>query len=233
MKLNYVLLVYGQTDDPVQAAAVAAFVNAYTSGWARDLGAGYAAGAWYLNGNTAVTAVYDAIWADAEANAAPTATASVVIDAGAGTVTVSASRPDAVGTLTLAGAVRTDSGEASFPVTASEVIAITGTPGDEELQYSISARADFSAATTAGQTLMIYTTPDQQRTIRGGAPGGITFSAEAQVMATAPPRLAATGEASPLAALVAAAFLGSGVLLRLWATAVRRERQASGILRGQ
>ncbi len=212
-KLNYVLLTYGQTDDPVQAAAVAAFVNAYTSGWARDLGAGYAAGAWYLNGNATVTAVYDTIWADAEANAAPVGAATVKVDPDAGTVTVTASPAAATGTLTLAGAVRTDTGEATFPVASNEVVPITGTPRDDEQQYTISAHADFAAATTAAPALVLYTTADQQRTIRGGAPGSLTFTADASATATAPPRLAATGEANPHAALAAAGLVGCGALL--------------------
>lgn len=213
--LNYVLLTYGQTDDPVQAAAVAAFVNAYTSGWSRDLGAGYAAGAWYLNGNATVTAVYDTIWADAQANAAPVGTATVQLDPDAGTVAVSAAPAAATGTLTLTGAVRTDTGESSFAVGPGEVIPITGTPADDELQYTITAHAEFTAATTAGPGLVLYTTAGQQRTIRGGAPGSLAFSAEAQITATAPPRLAATGDDSANTALIAACLLAFGVVLRV------------------
>lgn len=214
-KLNYVLLTYGQTDDPVQAAAVAAFVNAYTSGWARDLGAGYAAGAWYLNGNATVTAVYDTIWADAQANAAPVGTATVQVDPDAGTVTVTAAPAASTGTLTLTGAVRTDTGETTFPVTSNEVVPITGTPRDDEQQYTISAHADFAAVTTAAPALVLYTTSGQQRTIRGGAPGSLTFTADASATATAPPRLAATGDDSASAALAAACLLAFGVVLRL------------------
>ncbi|MCU1409842.1 MAG: hypothetical protein JWR04_549 [Rhodoglobus sp.] len=179
-KLNYVLLKHGQTDDPVQAAAVAAFVNAYTSGWARDLGAGYAAGAWYLNGNATVIKVYDAIWADAEANAIPTGTATLLIDPAAGTASVAATPPTATGTLTLSGAVRADTGEASFAVTAAEEIPIRGIPADDAREYTVSARVAFAAPTTAGPSLVLYTTAGQQRTIRGAGPGSFTFSAAAQ-----------------------------------------------------
>jgi len=179
-KLNYVLLTYGQTDDPSQAAAVAAYVNAYTSGWARDLGAGYAAGAWYLNGNAGVTSVYDVIWADAEANATPTGSASVAIDMTQSTVTAASSPGDASGTLTLTGAVRADTGESSFPISANETIPIRGTPGDVVREYTVSASATFTAPTAAGSNLVLYTTGGQQRTVRGGAPGSIEFSAVAQ-----------------------------------------------------
>jgi len=179
-KLNYALLKHGQTDDPVRAAAVAAFVNAYTSGWARDLGAGYAAGAWYLNGNATVIAVYDEIWRDAEANAIPKGTASLLIDASAATVTVAAAPYTATGTLTLAGAVHADTGEASFAVTAEEVIPIRGLPTDDAREYTITARAEFTAPSTAGPSLVLYTTTGQQRTIRGAGPGSFSFSAAAQ-----------------------------------------------------
>lgn len=182
-KLNYVLLKYGQTDDPVQAAAVAAVVNAYTSGWARDLGAGYAAGAWYLNGDATVTGAYDAIWSDAEANAAPTATATLLIDAAAGTVSVAASPVVATGTLTLSGAVRADTGESTFEVAQGEVVAIRGTPADDRPEYAIAADATFSAPTPAAPNLVLYTTPGQQRTIRGGTTGTLTFSASAKTEA--------------------------------------------------
>ncbi|CAN5393475.1 hypothetical protein BH11ACT5_BH11ACT5_25420 [soil metagenome] len=179
-KLNYVLLKHGQTDDPVQAAAVAAFVNAYTSGWARDLGAGYAAGAWYLNGNATVVSAYDVIWRDAEANAIPKGTATLLVDPAAGTVSVSATPSTATGTLTLSGAVRSDTGEASFPITAEEQVPIRGTPADDERSYTVSARADFTAPSTAGPSLVLYTTTGQQRTIRGAGPGSFSFSATAQ-----------------------------------------------------
>jgi hypothetical protein len=223
-KLNYVLLTYGQTDDPVQAAAVAAYVNAYTSGWARDLGAGYDAGAWYLNGDATVTAVYDTIWADAQANAAPTGAATVQLDVDTGTVAVTASPASATGTLTLKGAVRTDTGESTFPVSSSEVIPITGTPADDVVEYTITAQADFAAITPASASLVLYTTPDQQRTIRGGAPGSLAFSAQAQATATAPPRLAATGEPRGDAEFVAVGLLACGGVLVLSARAAARPR---------
>ena len=181
-KLNYVLLIYGQTDDPVQAAAVAAFVNAYTSGWARDLGAGYAAGAWYLNGNAQVLSVYDVVWADAEANADPRGSATVAVemtDSTSGTVVVSASRATATGTVSLAGAVHAETGESVVSVTADERIPIRGIPADDARTYVIGAEATFTDSVPAAATLMLYSTPGQQRTIRGAASGEIQFSANA------------------------------------------------------
>lgn len=179
-KLNYVLLAYGQTDDPVQAAAVAAFVNAYTSGWARDLGAGYAAGAWYLNGNVTVAAVYDAIWADAQANAVPVDSAALTLDmtdATTGTLTVSASRPGATGTVSLSGAVRAHDGSAEFTVGAAESIGLRGIPADDAREYVVGATVEFTAPTPAAPHLTLYQTDGQQRTVRGGTTGSNSFSA--------------------------------------------------------
>jgi len=226
-KLNYVLLTYGQTDDPVQAAAVAAFVNAYTSGWARDLGAGREAGAWYLNGNPQVTAVYDGIWADAEAHAAPVGTATVQItmaDPLSGVVTVASSLPEATGTLVLHGAVAAETGQAQVAVAAAGSTAIRGTPGEGEATYAVSAEVSYTAPTPAEPTLLLYTTADQQRTIRGGTTGSVAFGASAQTGALvvppppvppvppappappAPPQLAATGRP-----ITGTAALGTGL----------------------
>jgi hypothetical protein len=113
----------------------------------------------------------------------------------------------------LEGAVRTDTGESTFPVSSSDVIPITGTPDDDDVEYTITARADFTAVTPASASLVLYTTTDQQRTIRGGVSGSISFEAEAQAAATAPPRLAATGEPIAGAGLAAGALVAFGGLL--------------------
>ena len=181
-KLNFVLLKYGQTDDPVQAAVVAAFVNAYTSGWARDLGAGHAAGAWYMNGNAAVMAVYDAIWADAQANAVPVATATATItmtDTRSGTLAVDATLPGATGSVVLHGGVRASDGASEFAVGASERIAVRGVPLDTDSQYSITATISYTSATPAGTGLAVYSTEGQQRTIRGTTTGSVAFGTSA------------------------------------------------------
>lgn len=182
-KLNYVLLGYGQTDDPVQAAAVAAFVNAYTSGWARDLGAGYAAGAWYLNGNATVTGVYDAIWADAEAHGDPGGSAVLHLDMTTpteGSLTVTAWPSGATGTVVVAGAVRADTGESEFAAGDGFVVPLRGLPADDAREYAVSVEGRFSVATPAAASLLLYTTAGQQRTIRGGGPGSLEFAASAR-----------------------------------------------------
>ncbi len=204
-KLNFVLLAYGQTDDPVQAAAVAAFVNAYTSGWARDLGAGYAAGAWYLNSNAEVTSVYDSIWADAQANAEPTGEATLhldMTDATTGSLAVTASPASATGTVELTGAVRADTGESNFAVSSDENIPIRGIPLDEAREHAVSASASFSAPAPASPEVVLYFTADQQRTIRGSTPGSIEFEAIAATDALpldfAPVLTTAVSSASPV-----------------------------------
>jgi LPXTG-motif cell wall-anchored protein len=229
VKLNYVLLKYGETDDPVQAAAVAAFVYAYTSGWAHEWGPGHAAGAFYLNGNPDVTRVYDAIWADAEANSTTTATASVEIrmtDALSGVVIVSTSAPQAIGTLQLTGAVLADTGESSRGLAGSAEIPLRGLPADGALEYSIAATAAYSVATPAAANVVLYATGDQQRTIRGGTPGSFSFEASAHTDAIPVPRapspeLPATGTAPTGVGLIAGGMLAAGSALGISA---RRRR---------
>ena len=233
-KLNYVLLHYGQTDDGVQAAAVAAYVNAYTSGWARDLGPGYEAGAWYLNGNVMVTNVYDGLWAEAEGNAEPSGTASVAVemaDSTRGTVVVSSTRPDATGILQLDGAVSATTGEAEVEVLPDEEVEIRGTPAEGELQYAIAAEVSYSVPAPEA-SLRPYTTPDQQRTVSGGMPGTVAFAAAARtgplearprqvVIAAGTPTLAATGGSPDALALGGAALLFLGALLGISARSRR------------
>ena len=185
-KLNFALLRYGDTADPVQAAAVAAFVNAYTSERAHQVGAGHATGAYYVNGHPAVTPVYDAIWADVEANAIPQPSAVLAIEmssATAGVVRVSADPVTAVGTLALEGAVVADTGAGTAEVTDGSVIPIQGAPADDRGEYAVSARADFALEIPAAAAVLLYTTGDQQRTIRGSTPGAADFAAAASTAA--------------------------------------------------
>lgn len=216
-KLNFVLATYGQTDDPVQAAAVAAFVNAYTSGWARDLGQGYAAGAWYLNGDATVTAVYDSIWsaAEAEAGAVPNAVVTVAMSADlTGTVTVSASNAAAKGTVTVEGAVRADTGETSWAVDAEESVAVRASPAADVAQYEVVATADYALSTPA-PSLTLYETAGQQRLVRAGDTAPLAFSASASSgLVAAPPRLAETG-GDLTGGSMAAAAVALGVLMML------------------
>ena len=185
-KLNYALLAYGETADPAQAAAVAAIVNAYTSERARQVGAGHSAGAYYVNGNSAVMAAYEVIWADVEANAIPQPSAALSIDmsnAASGVVRVSTSPAGVTGTLTLEGALHAETGAATAEVTDGSAIPIVGTPADDRGEYTVAASAGFSLTTRAAPTVLLYTTGDQQRTIRGSTPGDLEFGASATTAA--------------------------------------------------
>ncbi|MFT2568370.1 hypothetical protein ACMWP8_28315, partial [Escherichia coli] len=58
-RLNYALSKWGQTADPTQAAAVNAYVYAYTSTWAHYNGQGYATGVHYIDGNQTVLGAFN------------------------------------------------------------------------------------------------------------------------------------------------------------------------------
>jgi len=185
-KLNFGLMRYGDTADPVQAAAVAAFVNAYTSERAHQVGAGHAAGSHYINGNADVAAVYDAIWADVEANAIPNPTAALSIEMSsdtAGAVRVTSTPAGVAGTLVLEGAVVAETGAQHAEVTDGSVIPIQGTPADDTGEYSVAASASFALETPASAAVLLYTTGDQQRLIRGSTPGEAEFAASASTAA--------------------------------------------------
>jgi len=70
--LVYALEKYGQTSNPDQAAAMSAYVYAFTSNFAHGNGVGvYGSGALYINGDAAITGIYDVIFNDAAANWTP------------------------------------------------------------------------------------------------------------------------------------------------------------------
>ena len=120
-KLNYALLTWGQTADPATAAGVSAYLYAYTSGYARTHGAGYAAGAYYINGEPAVLAAYDVIWSQAETQyrgPEPAVSVDVELTGREGVVSVSVSPSDVPATLTLTGATITGGSPGSGAATS-------------------------------------------------------------------------------------------------------------------
>lgn len=182
-KLNYALLKWGQTADPTNAAAVSAYVYAYTSSYARTNGAGYYAGAHYINGNGAVMAAYNVIWNEAEVDYAgprdPGASVTIeMANAYDGSVTIDARPSQAAGRLTLHGAVVAGTGATSIAVRDGSVVPIRGVPGADASSYSIEASASFSLAMGAQQNLVVYSTGSQQRTIRGAFTGSVSFGAQ-------------------------------------------------------
>ncbi|CAN5353668.1 hypothetical protein BH10ACT7_BH10ACT7_20240 [soil metagenome] len=184
-KVNWALSTYGQTTDPMQAAAVAAMVYAYTSNRARSHGPGRTAGSHYINGNSTVQGIFDQIFSEAEANFAPVTGANGSIDitmanSWDGYVTVMTTPANARGTLTLTGAVDVSTGQPTAQVTNGSVVLIRSTPADSDRVHRVSAAANFTATTGATPTVTVYDTGSQQRTIRGGHPSTVTFSATDQ-----------------------------------------------------
>lgn len=181
-RMNWVLSTYGQTDDPIQAAAVAAVVYAYTSTRAQTHGAGHAAGAHYIGANAAVRGAYDDIFSEAQTRSVPLSSGSASLDITManpwdGYVAISTSSANARGTLTLSGAVDVSTGRSEVQVGNGSVIVIRSTPRDEDTSHVVSARARFTASTGATSTVTMFETGSQQRTVRGGHPSAITFEA--------------------------------------------------------
>ena len=184
-KLNMALTNYGQTADPTQAAAVSAYIYAYTANYSRQAGATQGVGAHYINGNATVLSAYNAIWADVEANFAGTSTGTATLtitmaNAYDGYVSVETEPATATGTLTLTGAVHAASGTPTVAVTDGQVVPIRGIPFVTASSYSVSAHASFVAPSGASPTVTVFSTGDQQRTLSGGTPGEIRFEASAQ-----------------------------------------------------
>ena len=70
--------------------------------------------------------------------------------------------------------------------------------------------------------MLIYSTPDQQRTIRGGTPSSTAFGASAQTEALhLPPRLAATGGETEATSIAGVSLVLIGALLGISARARR------------
>lgn len=181
-KLNYALLKWGQTADPTNAAAVSAYVYAYTSNYAHSNGAGYYAGLHYINGNAAVQAAYNVVWNESEVHYAGPANAGarVTIDmanAYDGSVTVTTTPSSATGRLTLSGAVVAGSRATTIDVRHGSVVPIRGVPGAGAESYSVTASAAFTIAAGAQQGLVLYSSGSQQRTIRGAFPASLSFGA--------------------------------------------------------
>lgn len=242
-KFNYALNRYGQTADPVQAAAMNAYLYAYTSGYTHTYGASFDAGLHYIDGNAAVAASYSTIWSDVERfyDAVPDPTAELSIrmsDPRAGTVEITTTPAGVPGTLTLNGAVVTASGASTIDVTGGTTVAIKGTPAKGATAYTITANASFIVDIGPGPLVTVFETGSQQRTIREAGTVKVDVAASAQVAVelpppptptpmptptpTDPPRALAKTGASPIG------MLGAGLALLLVGAltgVVRRPRQ--------
>lgn len=228
-KLNFALLTWGQTADPTLAAAVSAYLYAYTSGYARTHGPGYAAGAHYINGDASVLAVFDSVWTQTEtqfAGTQPTATVDVSLDGRTGTVEVAVTPEEASAMLTLTGATVEGSDATSIAVTDGSTVAVRSTAPDGATTITVDATLEVELERGAAPELILYSTPGQQRTVRGGAPSVLATSARDSATTELPlpsaPELARTGTGPALPGPGAAvALVGLGIAV----IGVRRSRR--------
>ncbi|PWJ61011.1 hypothetical protein B0H03_12117 [Rathayibacter iranicus NCPPB 2253 = VKM Ac-1602] len=194
-KLNYAITVWGQTADANQAAAVSAYVYNFTSAnWSGQ-------GSHYIDGGdvAAITALYNQIFADTEANytaavgggsGTGTGDLTFAVDSTnnyAGTLTVSNLSPaDANGTITLTNGVFTDTGLSTRDgVGNNSTLNITGVAPEDGSDYKISAKAAFTSANGGGSSYDANATlyyDEIQRSAGPGTmtsgPGSFTISAE-------------------------------------------------------
>ncbi|MFM9877309.1 MAG: hypothetical protein ACKVOG_05595 [Rhodoglobus sp.] len=222
-KFDAILSRYGQTDDPVLAAAVSAYLYGYTSGYARTYGPGFDAAMHFINGEPAVAAAFSSIWAEAENTAPPVVPAAELSiemsNPDSGVVTIAVTPAEATGILMLEGAVVAESGEASVAVSGIDSVAITAVPLGAT-QYTIAATATFEAAAGPQPRVTLYETGSQQRTIRDSGPTKLQFESSARVEVsrpevTQPAVLAETGVDASGAFGAAITLLAAGILLPL------------------
>ncbi|TIH33793.1 hypothetical protein D4765_14010 [Subtercola vilae] len=182
-KVNYVLLKYGDTGDDVQAAAVNAYIYAYTGS---HLGGGIspgtqAEGAAYISAShPEVTDEYNTIWADADANwnSGGGGTGSGTLDFAVvgsnfdGTVTADVQPSTATGAITLTNGVFTATGSSSVAgVTAGETLDVHGAPPAGVKDYQISGSGTFTGPSTgshADSNVAQYNTGSEQRLLVAG-----------------------------------------------------------------
>ncbi|MCP2637531.1 hypothetical protein K0817_013300 [Microbacterium sp. HD4P20] len=194
-RINLLVTKYGQTTDPVQAAAVGWAVKAIAN-WDETLHAfGYAgdtlAGAihWTFSAlapehsqavQDRAVAYYDEATHAAAGMTSASGSVTFTTDAAdhrAGTVRVDATTTTASGSLTLTNAVFTDTGAATREgVTPGTPYAITAQQPAEGRPYSVSATGRFSAGYAAA--VRHYTTPGGQDT--AGPAGTVEFEVTGQ-----------------------------------------------------
>jgi len=186
--INYAVSEWGQTDDPIVAAAVGAFVYNFTSAnWAGE-------GEHYIRGPhaDAIREAYGRVKADSEANfdrsgGTGSGTLRLTIDPSnhyLGTLEITGLSPaDAIGTVTLTNAVFADTGLPSREgVRNNSSFAITGVPPAAE-PYRVAATAEFTGngGTVYEPNITVYSEGSMQRTVGPGTSRTeqIRFSLEA------------------------------------------------------
>lgn len=172
--LNAGLSQFGQTTDNDTAAAVAAFVYAFTS----QNHPGYDGAIHYISHkadghDAAVTAALNTIWTWAGENWATAAGANsatttiTMTDSTTGYIDVTVDPAAATGTLALSGAHETGTGSTSVAVGNGSRVQITGDPVDGVAGYDIRADGSWTAPGGYASETWMYETPGQQRLARG------------------------------------------------------------------
>ena len=186
-RLNYALSKWGQTADPTQAAAVNAYVYAYTSTWAHYNGQGYATGVHYIDGNQTVLGAFNTIWNETEAQynqpqGAPAFTGSMSFSVDnnnyTGSLRVVNLPAGATVNLQLTNGIFTDTGSSARNGVGNGTYSVKGVPADGTPFYKISATGNVNAPAgwTYDGNVTIYSTGGQQRVIKGGSTTQQRFS---------------------------------------------------------
>lgn len=178
-RLNYALSKWGQTADATQAAAVNAYVYAYTSTWAHYNGQGYATGVHYIDGNQTVLGAFNTIWNETETQynqpqgfPGYSGSMSFSVDNNnyTGSLRVANLPAGATVNLQLSNGIFTDTGSATRNGVGNGTYPVKGVPADGQPFYKISATGNVSAPAgwTYDGNVTIYYTGGQQRVIKGG-----------------------------------------------------------------
>lgn len=178
-RLNYALTTWGQTADATQAAAVNAYVYAYTSTWAHYNGQGYNTGVHYIDGNQAVLGAFNYIWDQTETQynqrqnvPAFTGSMSFSVDNNnyTGSLRVVNLPAGATVNLQLSNGIFTDSGSSAKNGVGNGTYPVKGVPTDGTPFYKISATGNVNAPAgwTYDGNVTIYYTGGQQRVIKAG-----------------------------------------------------------------
>ncbi|WP_159599723.1 Cys-Gln thioester bond-forming surface protein [Agromyces humi] len=178
-QLNWILNNYGQTADPVQAAAVSAAVYNFTS-------LNHPDGHHWIDGNATINASYDWIMGQMAAHwndgVTPSGQITFQVDGNnnyLGTVTVSGlPGGTSPGTMTLTNGVFSNGATTLGGIVNGGSYAIRGVPPADGSAYKISASASFTAPGGTKAAVNIWYTGGQQRTLSGsgGTSGSFTLS---------------------------------------------------------
>ncbi|KQP01409.1 hypothetical protein ASF30_01985 [Leifsonia sp. Leaf264] len=184
-RLNFILGKYGQTADPVQAAAVSAAVYGFTSAnWAYP-GGSLAGAQHYVDAdghgiNARLQTIWDDMsnhWADGVTGSpSGSITYSIAHKTNySGTVSVAYAPAAMTGTLTLSNAVFTDSGSTSRAISGPGTFSIKGKPADGQTHFNVATTVNVGAAGGYDQEIKVAYTGSQQRLISGTGATPVTW----------------------------------------------------------